>query len=431
MTLKGEFSPPGDKSVSHRVVLMSLLADGKVEVENLSRCTDVKSSMAAAAELGAKISQNGDLYLIEGTGDELSRSAYLDCGNSGTTIRLLCGILAGAPGRFVLDGDDSLRRRPMERVAEPLRAMGAVIRCRYGKCPVEVSGATLRGTSLELSVPSAQVKSAVLLAACRGFGPTSIVQTVETRDHTERLLELMGSRVLKSGQTMMVGPSRLRLPARVRVPGDPSSAAFFLCGAAMVPGSEITARGVMLNPTRNGFLEVMRRMGADLKVARDDSGHEPEGSVTVRYTPRLKGCRVRSEEIPGMVDEIPILALLASTARGETVFQGVGELRVKESDRLSMIQRQLGRLNAGVSVEGDDLVVRGPSRLRYGRTLDSGGDHRIAMTLRMASLLTKGQPEIQGEDSVNVSYPGFHRHLEMLRGRSTSREMAGQGACIG
>lgn len=431
MTLKGEFSPPGDKSVSHRVVLMSLLADGKSEVENLSRCADVESSMSAAQELGTKISRNGDLYLIEGAGGELSRSAYLDCGNSGTTIRLLCGILAGAPGRFVLDGDDSLRRRPMERVAEPLRAMGAVIRCRDGKCPVEVSGATLRGTSLKLSVPSAQVKSAVLLAACRGYGPTSIFQAADTRDHTERLLELMGSRVLKSGQTMMVGPSRLRLPARVRVPGDPSSAAFFLCGAAMVPGSEITARGVMLNPTRNGFLEVMRRMGADLKVARDDSGHEPEGSITVRYTPHLKGCRVRSEEIPGMVDEIPILALLASTARGRTVFQGVGELRVKESDRLSMIRRQLGRLNAGVSVEGDDLVVRGPSRLRYGRPLDSGGDHRIAMTLRMATLLTQERPEIRGEDSVNVSYPGFHRHLERLRGRSTSREMAGQGACIG
>jgi 3-phosphoshikimate 1-carboxyvinyltransferase len=431
MALRGEFTPPGDKSVSHRVVLMSLLAEGETTVYNLSECADVRSSMAAAVQLGSKVVREKGRHRIEGAGGRLRRSAHLDCGNSGTTIRLLCGILAGSPGRFVLDGDDSLRRRPMERVAEPLRSMGAVVRCRDGRCPVEVSGSTLRGTVLELSVPSAQVKSAVLLAACRGYGPTSIIQTANTRDHTERLLELMGSRVLRSGSTMMVGPSRLKLPDSVRVPGDPSSAAFFLCGAAMLPGSELTARGVMLNRTRAGFLEVLRRMGADVHVVRDDSGHEPEGSVTVSYAPGLRGCLVSPDEVPTMVDEIPILALLACTATGRTVFQGVGELRIKESDRLSMVRHQLARLGAQISVQGDDLVVRGPCRLRCDGALDSGGDHRMAMTLRMASLLSGGEPEIRGEESVAVSYPGFHRDLEMVREKRAGREMARQGVFIG
>ncbi|MBW2618944.1 MAG: 3-phosphoshikimate 1-carboxyvinyltransferase, partial [Deltaproteobacteria bacterium] len=352
--------------------------------------------------------------VIQGCGEEFADLAAIDCGNSGTTMRLLMGILAGRPGEYTLDGDESLRGRPMERVAEPLRLMGATIKCSSGKCPVKISGGSLRGIDYDLPVASAQLKSAVLLAGLQAEGRTTLKEPALSRDHTERLLELMGGQVSRSGRLWRVERSRLSLPASHLVPGDISSAAFFLCAAAIIPGSQVRAEGVLLNPTRTGFLKVLRRMGAKVELEVQDKRPEPVGRVRVAYSPHLTGCQITPAEIPLLVDEVPILSLVATQAQGVTVFQGVGELRLKESDRLAALASQLGLLGAKVTAEADRLVVEGPTPLKGAPRLDSFADHRLAMTLRLASLMAGTETEIEGEASTAVSYPGFHDDLKRL-----------------
>jgi 3-phosphoshikimate 1-carboxyvinyltransferase len=413
MRLNGSFTPPGDKSISHRLVLMALLADGRMEAIGLADGADVRSSLEAARTLGVTAETDGDRVVLTGAGGRLAAEASVDCGNSGTTMRLLMGILAGRPGRFQLFGDRSLTRRPMNRVADPLQAMGANIDATDGRAPVDITGGELRGIHHTQPSASAQVKSALLLAGLQADGVTTVTEPAPSRDHTERLIAAMGGWIESRGRTWTTRRSALTLPPRVHVPGDPSSAAFFLVAAAACPFSRVTARNVSLNPTRTGFLDVLRRMGAEVAVAPDGDRPEPHGSVTVAHR-RLDGVEIPADEIPGLVDEIPILSLAAARAEGTTVFRSVAELRVKESDRLAAIADQLGRLGASVDIRGDDLYIFGPAELRAPDRLDASDDHRLAMTLRLAGLAAGGRPEISGETSVAVSYPTFGRDLERL-----------------
>ena len=415
MPLIGSVSPPGDKSISHRLALMSLLAEGECQMENLSTGADVASSLAAVSTLTFGFLPPAELSHIRCARGDLVSRAEIDCGNSGTTIRLLMGILAGRPGEFTLNGDESLQKRPMERVAAPLRMMGAEVVCANGCCPVTIKGGSLKGIEYRLPVASAQLKSAVLLAGLQAEGRTTVEEPGPSRDHTERLFESMGGRIVREANRIHVEKSGLVYPLNVFVPGDPSSAAFFLCAAAIIPGSRVTAEKVLLNPTRIGFVEVLRRMGARVRVEEQDRVPEPWGNITVEYSPDLTGTTVRPEEIPTLVDEVPILALVAVRAGGRTVFMDVGELRLKESDRLAAVSGQLGKMGAGVTVEDDRLIVDGPADLKAPDSrLESFKDHRIAMTLRLASLLTGGRVEIAGEESLAISYPGFGQDLKRL-----------------
>jgi 3-phosphoshikimate 1-carboxyvinyltransferase len=421
MGLKGSFTPPGDKSISHRVGLFSLLARGGCLVENYSPCADCASTLAAVKLLGGQADFNGQGLMLTGIDGRLKSQAQahnVDCGNSGTTMRLLMGLLAGSPGPYVLDGDASLRRRPMERVATPLRLMGAAVDCTEGKPPVSIAGGGLTGITYDLPVASAQLKSALLLAGVRAAGETAVSEPAQSRDHTELLLKALGADIRREGGYWRVRRSALTLPDRLRVPGDASSAAFFLCAAAVMPASDVIAEGVLLNPTRTGFLEVLRRMGAQVEVIEQGREPEPWGRVRVVHGPELKGCEISGREIPLLVDEVPILALTASQAQGTTVFKDAGELRIKETDRLAAVAGQLGAMGADITVQGDNLVIVGPTPLRAAPGLDSLGDHRIAMTLRLALGLALGlagaDAPIADEGCAAVSYPGFSRDLGML-----------------
>ncbi|KMY66496.1 hypothetical protein AAU61_15155 [Desulfocarbo indianensis] len=415
MSLKGAVNPPGDKSISHRLGLLSLLAKGRCQVANFSPCADCASTLAAARLLGVGVEQSGDRVALTGAAGELT-SAEVDCGNSGTTMRLLMGILAGRPGSFTLSGDESLSRRPMQRVADPLNAMGAQVRCREGKPPIAISGAPLHGVEHKLPVASAQLKSALLLAGIQAEGQTLVAEPAPSRDHTELLLKACGADISRQDGLWRVSRSGLTLPPTLRVPGDASSAAFFICGAVVTPGSRVEAHDVLLNPTRAGFLKVLQRMGARIDIQEQGRDPEPWGLVSAAYSPDLRACQVEAWEIPLLVDEVPILALAATQARGVTVFKQVGELRIKESDRLGAIVSQLGAMGAKLEERGEDLLIHGPAKLSApDHELDSFGDHRIAMTLAMAGEAAGQAPRIKDADCAAISYPGFARDWQRLK----------------
>jgi 3-phosphoshikimate 1-carboxyvinyltransferase len=415
--LKGSFRPPGDKSISHRVGLFSLLASGTGEVHAYSDCEDCGSTLRVIAQLGSRVRRSDDRLLIEGAGGSLVPHAALDCGNSGTTIRLVLGILAGRPGTYTLDGDASLRRRPLERVAIPLRLMGATLETTAGHAPVTVHGARLKAIDYTLPMASAQLKSALLLAGLQADGPCRIREPAASRDHSERMLRAWGADLHQDGNTVTVAPGRLALPPSFTVPGDASGAAFFICGAAIVPGSTVTGTDVLLNPSRIGWIGVLRRMGARVETRIESEVPESMGTVQAAYAGGLRACEVPADEIPNVVDEIPILAVVATQAQGTSVFRSCGELRVKECDRLAAIVTELGRFGAAVRVEGDDLIVRGPTPLRApAEPCESYGDHRIAMSARIASLLCDGPVTIRDEACAAVSYPDFARTCAALCG---------------
>lgn len=414
MKLQGSFAPPGDKSISHRLGLFALLAKGACSVENFSPCEDCASTLAVVQELGAGVERQGNLVRLTGAAGKL-KSGQVDCGNSGTTMRLLMGILAGRSGEFSLRGDESLSRRPMQRVADPLNAMGAKVRCEEDKPPVHISGAQLRGTKHNLAVASAQLKSALLLAGVQAEGETQVKEPAPSRDHTERLFKTFGADIWQQDGAWCVKRSALSLPSDISVPGDASSAAFFICGAIITPGSQIEARDTLLNPTRIGFLKVLERMGAQLEIVEQGNDPESWGKVRAAFTQELRGCRVEGREIPLLVDEVPILALAATQAKGETVFHDVGELRIKESDRLGAIVAQLSAMGAKLAIRGDDLIVQGPSRLSVPKQeLESYGDHRIAMTLAIARVVAGQALQIRDADCAAISYPSFSAELERL-----------------
>ncbi len=410
--LVGRISVPGDKSISHRVLMLAALADGASTVRGLSDGGDVACTRRIIEALGADVVDAGDGAISISGGRLEAVDHPLDVGNSGTGIRLLAGLLAGLPFRSVLDGDASIRRRPMDRVLDPLRLMGASLRGRDGQplAPLEIQGGGLRGIEYRLPVASAQVKGCVLFAGLSAEGPTTVLEDRPSRAHTEELMMAFGI-TLDAGsdgdlRSVTVQPGR---PTAFDhdVAGDPSQAAFWAVAASILPGSEVVVANVYAGPARSGFVDVLSRMGADIT-------HDPTtGDLTVRHS-GLTGTVVTADEVPGLVDEVPILAVAAACADGETTFEGVGELRVKESDRLATVESELGRMGADVRVDGDTLVVRGSALT--GAEVDSHHDHRIAMACAVAALVADGPTTIHGWDAVATSYPGFVADLDLLRG---------------
>lgn len=422
--LRGVLTVPGDKSISHRAVLLSLLADGPCRADGWLDCADTQSSLAAVRALGAEVSVADGVLTVVPPPSRPTGPVSIDCGNSGTTARLLMGLLAGwlEPGgaAVTLTGDASLRERPMARVVEPLRRMGADLAWAgvEGRLPVVVRGASLRGAVHELAVASAQVKSALLLAGLGAAGRTVVRGATGSRDHTERMLLGLGLPMPSGADDPAVDGPR-RLPAyALAVPGDPSSAAFFQAAAALVSGSDVVVQDQSLNPTRTGALAVLARAGARVDITVTSTAGEPCGDVRVQPG-RLRAFTIEGDEVPSLVDEIPALTVVATQCAGRTVIRGAGELRVKESDRLALLAGNLRRLGAAIEERPDGLVIDGPSRLRGGAAgqplvLATAGDHRIAMAMAVASLFIEGETALDDGACVAVSFPGFFGVLERL-----------------
>jgi 3-phosphoshikimate 1-carboxyvinyltransferase len=406
--LRGRVRVPGDKSISHRALLFAAIANGRSTLTHLATGDDVRATETALTRLGVKIrtGSTGTKVFGGGMGGLREPADILDCGNSGTTMRVLSGVLAGQPFLSVLTGDASLRERPMARVVEPLRAMGAHVDGRDDatRAPLVIRGGALHGVRHELAVASAQVKSALLLAGLQADGTTEVVSPTPTRDHTERMLAARGVPLTVDGSTVRVQRGE-PAAADFEVPGDPSSAAFFVVAASITPGSEITIEDVSVNPTRLGFVEVLVRMGADIDVvARGERGGEPVGDLVVRAAP-LIATTVGGEEIPNVQDEVPALAVAAAFAAGVTEFRDAEELRVKESNRIGTLHQELTQLGLAVEPRADGLVVRGGTP--RAATLKSHGDHRIAMAAAVAANAIDGESTVGGWRAVASSYPGF------------------------
>jgi 3-phosphoshikimate 1-carboxyvinyltransferase len=415
--LVGHLAVPGDKSISHRAVLIGAVCEGETRISGFGRSADTEATIAAVRALGAEVVEDDvDVLRVRGVGlGGLSEpAAAIECENAGTLMRLLVGLLAGQQGRFELVGDASLSSRPMERVAEPLRRMGATVETTDGHAPLAVEGAALRAIDYELPVASAQVKSAVLLAGVQAEGATTVVEPLPTRDHTERLLERAGARVTRRPTSVTVERvDRLRL-SDIEIPGDISSAAPFLVAAAIVPGSSVTVHGIGLNPRRIGLLDVLERMGARVAIYnRRPIGGEPGGDVEVG-TSDLVGATVSPAEVPGLIDELPLFAVAACHARGDTVVRGASELRAKESDRLEAIVEELRRIGGHVQATRDGFRIKGvPSRLRGG-IVDSRGDHRLAMLGAVAGVASREGVEVRDAAAVETSFPGFFDVLTQI-----------------
>ena len=414
--LEGHFAVPGDKSVSHRALLVGAVADGQTTIAGFGRSADTESTLAAVRALGARV-DDGETMTVHGVGLRGLRSAELDCGNAGTLVRLVAGLLAFQEGEFTLTGDASLSARPMERVAEPLRRMGGRVETTDGTLPMTITGAALAAIDYELPVASAQVKSAILLAGLGATGRTTVVEPAPTRDHTELILREAGVRVTARPSSVSVDPpDRLRL-AHVDVPGDFSSAAPFVVAAAIVPESRITIHGVGLNPRRTGLLDVLERMGGRVGiVSRRRFGQEPAGDLEVRAS-ELTATTIDAAEVPLLIDELPLFGLLAAHARGTSRVRGAGELRHKESDRIDALVDALRAIGARAKALPDGFEVTGvPSRPRGGR-VEARGDHRIAMLGAVAGVASREGVEVEGFESVGVSFPGFNDLLEQVTRR--------------
>jgi 3-phosphoshikimate 1-carboxyvinyltransferase len=413
--LRGAISVPGDKSVSHRSLLFGALATSETRVTGLLDAEDVRSTRRAVERLGATVRTEGPEVVVVPPERLREPDDVIDCGNSGTSLRLLAGVLSGIPGLAVLTGDASLRKRPVRRVIDPLRRMGATLQARDGDRvpPLVVRGGALRGASHVLEVASAQVKSAILLAGLFAEGETSVTEPERSRDHTERMLAGMGVPVRVDGLTVSVRAARPS-GGRVDVPGDISSGAFFLCAAAALPGSEVTVKGLGVNPTRTGLLDVLRAMGADLSLAgeRDVAG-EPRADVTVRAG-ELRGTEIRGAIIPRLIDELPVVMAMATQARGRTVIRDAKELRVKESDRLAAMGEALTAAGARVDLFEDGCAIEGPTPLR-GAAVRTRLDHRVAMSMAVAQLFTGGEDVVLDDVAcVATSFPSFFDLLDSL-----------------
>jgi 3-phosphoshikimate 1-carboxyvinyltransferase len=410
---------PGDKGISHRALLFAALADGASRVSGLADGDDVGRTGAVLAALGVPLTVDGSAVRVAGAGADALRepAGVLDCGNSGTTIRLTTGLLAGRPFHAVLTGDESLVRRPMRRVIEPLRAMGARVDGRDdGRFPpLAIRGGPLVGRRHAVPVASAQVKTALLLAGLQAAGATEVVEPALSRDHSERMLAALGAPVTRCGPAAVRVEAGAPRPFELEVPGDPSSAAFWVVAAAVTPGSEVVLEGVALNPTRLGFVDVLARMGAPVQVrVLEERLGEPVGELAVRAAP-LVGTVVAGDEVPRLIDEVPALAVAAAFADGVTEFRDVAELRVKESDRVAALEQELGQLGVSVEVGPDRLVVHG-GRPRPA-TVKSHGDHRIAMAVAVAANAVAGRSAVRGWAAVAASYPRFAEDLAALTGR--------------
>ncbi len=415
--LDGKVSPPGDKSISHRAVILNGIARGDARVSNFAQSADCLATVACMRALGVAIeSSKGGGLVVKGVGDNGLKEAedVLCAENSGTTMRLLAGLLAGQPFLSIITGDRSLRSRPMDRVIQPLRLMGAQIwgRSSDSRAPLVIKGGQLHGIRYTLPVPSAQLKSALLLAALFARGDTVIKEPIASRDHTERMLKAMEAKIKVKGDYITVSPGRLKA-VDIIVPGDISSAAFWLVAGAIHSRANIRLSNVGINPTRSGIIDVLNAMGADIAVTNERmvSG-EPVADLKVQSS-RLSGMEIGGELIPRVIDEIPLIALAASVARGKTVIKDARELRVKESDRISNTAKELLKLGADVQELPDGMIIQGREKLR-GAACESHGDHRLAMMLGIAALVAEGETEIDNAEAVNISYPIFWQDLKRL-----------------
>ncbi len=415
----GHVVVPGDKSISHRAVLLGALGEGETRVRGFGRSGDTQATIDAVRALGVEVDDLAeDELVVHGVGLRGLRPGRVDCGNAGTLMRLLAGVCAGQEGEFVLAGDRSLSARPMERVAAPLRRMGAEVETTDGHAPLVVRGTgSLRGIETEPEVASSQVKSAILLAGLNADGPTTVVERIPTRDHTELLLEAAGVRLRRRGASVTVEPAGALRLETVVVPGDFSSAAPLLVAAALISGSDLTVHDLGVNPRRTGLLDVLERMGARVSVfERRRVGGEPVATVRVQAG-ELVATTVGADEVPRLVDELPLVALLASHARGETRVEGAGELRLKESDRIEAVADGLRAVGARIRTQPDGWLVAGvPARLRGGR-IDACGDHRIAMLGAVAGLASREGVALEGAETAAISFPGFYELLESVTRR--------------
>ncbi len=421
MGLVGRATLPADKSIAHRAALFAALAEGESEIVGFSDAADPRSTLACLRALGVEWEERDDALFVQGLGLHglHAPAASLDCGNAGTTMRLLAGVLAGQPFPSVLTGDASLMQRPMERIAEPLRRMGAEVLLQDGRPPVEISGGRLRGIEYSLPVASAQVKGCVLLAGLFAEGETTVAEPTPSRDHTERMLgldvlDLAGVRhvAVSGGRPMPGGPWI--------VPRDFSAAAFFLVASAVVSPSAIELRGVGLNPSRTALLDVLRAMGARISVRNEREHHrEPRADLVIQNDGSgLTGLTVGGALIPNLIDELPVLAVAAAYAEGTTVIRDAAELRVKETDRIAATAEFLRRMGASVEERPDGLLIEGGRPLR-GAEVESHGDHRIAMAAAVAALGAQGETTIHGADAASVSFPGFWNALAELAGETS------------
>lgn len=415
--LSGEVTVPGDKSISHRSIMLGSIAKGNTEVEGFLQGADCLSSIACFRRMGVEIENNGDKVLVHGRGLRGLKApdSILDVGNSGTTTRLMSGILAAQPFVSTVNGDASIQKRPMKRIITPLSQMGADIRSLRGNdcTPLEIHGTNLHGIHYDSPVASAQVKSAILLAGLYADGETSVTEPEVSRNHTELMFEEFGVDIRTEGKSVYVKPADELYAKKVIVPGDISSATYFLVAAAITPNSCVTVKNVGINPTRDGILRVLSDMGADVTVEKT-SGEigEPTADVTVR-TSDLKGCVVGGEVIPTLIDEIPAIAILACFAEGETIIKDATELKVKESNRIDVMVDNLKKMGADIEATEDGMIIRG-GRPLHGAVIDSHLDHRVAMSFAVAAMNAEGETEITGAECVDISYPGFYEDMRKL-----------------
>jgi len=413
---------PGDKSISHRALLFGALASGVTRVSNLLEAQDVNSTRSCLIQLGTEISRDGSDWIVQGRGAAGFKAPKdsLDCGNSGTTIRLMMGILAGQPFETHLHGDPSLSKRPMKRIATPLRQMGAQIQLMDDQTPpMQMTGTRpLRPIHYSLPVASAQLKSAVLLAGLAAEGMTYLTGQTYSRDHTERLLKHFGVHVEATGQidnpnaSLSIQGGQTLSAANVNVPGDISSAAFWLGLGALIPCGKIEIQNVLLNPTRTGILSLLQKMGARIQFEITSTEPEPVGTIQVEHS-ELRGIDILPHEVPTLIDELPLVAILANFAHGTTTVRGAEELRVKETDRLEAIAKNLRAMGGEIELYRDGFAIHGPQTLR-GAAIDSFGDHRIAMAFSVAALKAQGPSEIRESECVAISYPTFYETLAEL-----------------
>ncbi|KRG12471.1 3-phosphoshikimate 1-carboxyvinyltransferase [Lederbergia galactosidilytica] len=415
--LKGIVQVPGDKSISHRSIMLGSIATGKTSVHGLLTGDDCLHTIECFKQLGVNIHRDGEYVEIEGKGlaGLTEPNDILDVGNSGTTIRLMLGILSSLPFHTVIKGDSSIAKRPMDRVSNPLRKMGAKIDGRHdgSLTPLAVRGGKLSGIDYTSPVASAQVKSAILLAGLFAEGVTSVIEPEASRDHTERMIRAFGGEVTTTGLKKSIHGQQQLKGTTITVPGDISSAAFFLVAGSIVPGSQIKLKNVGVNPTRSGILDILRAMGANITLDHlDDQVMEPYADLTVSAS-TLRGVTIEGDMIPRLIDEIPILALAATQAEGTTIIKDAAELKVKETNRIDTVVEELKKMGAKIEATADGMIIYGKSDL-HGANVNSHGDHRIGMMLAIASCLTHEKVEIQDKEAITISYPGFFQQLKAL-----------------
>ena len=422
--LKGEIKVPGDKSISHRALIIGSISEGETLIEGFLHSEDPLSTADCLRKLGVNIPQikEGEPFKISGSGLDSLREPkeILNCGNSGTTMRLLMGLLAGQEGKnFILTGDNSLNERPMGRVSKPLSLMGGRIfgREHGSKAPISIGGNKLKGCVIGTPIPSAQVKSAILLAGLKASGPTSVIEPASSRDHTERMLKAFGADIEirgELGRNIVIKPGKTLISQKILIPGDISSAAFWMIAASIVPDSEVLIRNVGLNPTRTGILNVMDAMGCAYEIVEKSIiAGEPIGSINVKTANNLRPFTIEGDILPKLIDEIPILTVAACFCQGVSEIKDAKELRVKETDRLKVMARQLRKFGAKILEKEDGLIITGESKFNSAE-VDSETDHRVSMSLAIASLLAKGSSKISRADASNVSYPTFWEDLAKL-----------------